>query len=164
MKECVRDCRKGGVSSKSVKASLLSHPPCPTHPFHLDVPDLHPCLINWLSSKYTVFLSSARCSNKLIQPQGSVTGTSDLQPIVQKHRWQHGLGMDVGGVQGETDTVLWDWALNPGIWHSLQVVSDLTSIARHRAVAGELFRWGDTPTHMCLVTKSVSSNMGAEWE
>ena len=36
----------GGDSGKSMKASHLSQIPCPVHPFHLAVADLHPFFIN----------------------------------------------------------------------------------------------------------------------
>lgn len=64
--------------------------PCLMHGI-LAVPELHPFIINWSSSKLHESLKSVSCSNKLIEPKKVIVGTSDLLPVVQKYRWQPGL-------------------------------------------------------------------------
>lgn len=41
-----------------------------------------------------VSLSAARCSSKLMEPQGRVLG-ADLQPVAQKYRLQPGRNIDI---------------------------------------------------------------------
>lgn len=46
-----------------------SHVPCPMHLSHLAVPGLHPFIVKWWASKWTVFLSSVSCN---IKPQKGI--------------------------------------------------------------------------------------------
>ena len=63
--------------------------------------------------------------SKFIKPKEGVVGTSDLEPVSQKHRWQPGLVIVIWSGGG------WSCGTEPltcGIWHSLQVGSVRTEL------------------------------------
>lgn len=62
-------CWEGGMPGEDMEAQRPSPIPCPLHLFHLNVPELCSLIMNWYSSKYTVFLSSVSQSSKLSNPR-----------------------------------------------------------------------------------------------
>lgn len=95
--------------------------------FHLNVPEFHPFIINWLSSNK--IFDSVRCSSKLSKSKGH----GNLLFIVsQKYRWQPGLvvGIWVGGG-------CWDLQFAAG-WSEAQAITRACSALKW---AVGLWKW-----------------------